>query len=386
MKKLTIAGLAISLLFSSLADAASINLGQAAEYNAFIQRDMKVSSADTQGKIAVGGNFIVKPHAYTSTPQGFSDSLSLQASYTVGDMVHAPSENSLVVGGNIELHTVGGGLQIHNTGIDNGKAVYAGTLINGNKIGSGTATKVATSALPVNFNTAFAHLNNLSNQLAAMTTPATTKNNGVGTPLIFRPAAKNADKVYVFDITQEMLDKYDGLEVEGVESDALVVFNITNKSGYTFERLSGSNTNAQGNAFCNKGDTTCAVLKLETVKINGVSTTGDTSKDRDAVPLAKQVLFNFNGLSNVKLASRVNGTVLAPQAALVAPSAPVWGQVIAQSWIGNAQINLAPLKPVNGTPPAVATPPAWSLLLLALLLLLVLPRQRQITSATPAFA
>jgi choice-of-anchor A domain-containing protein len=385
MKKLTIAGLAISLLFSSLADAASINLGQAAEYNAFIQRDMKVSSADTQGKIAVGGNFIVKPHAYTSTPQGFSDSPTLEASYTVGDMVHAPSVNSLVVGGNIELHQLGG-LQIHNTGIDHGKAVYAGKLINGNQIGSGTAKNVATAALPVDFNAAFAHLNNLSNQLAAMTTPATTTHNGVGTPLVFTPAAKSADKVYVFDISQEMLDKYDGLEVKGVESDALVVFNITNKSGYTFQRLSDSNTNAQGKAFCTKGDKTCAVLKLESVKINGVSTTGDTSKDRNAVPLAKQVLFNFNGLSNVKLASRVNGTVLAPKTALVAPSAPVWGQVIAQSWIGNAQINLAPLKPVNGTPPAVSTPPAWSLLLLALLLLLVLPRQRQTTPPKPVFA
>jgi choice-of-anchor A domain-containing protein len=383
MRKLTIVSLAISLLCSSLAHAANINLGQAAEYNAFIQGDMKVSGADTQGRIAVGGNFIVKPHAYTHTETGFSDSPTLQAGYSVGDMVHSPGP-SLVVRGNIELHKVGGGLQIHNKGIDHGKAVYAGNLINGNKIGSGTATKVAPSALPVDFNTAFAHLNNLSNQLAAMTTPATTSHNGVGTPLVFRPAAKSADKVYVFEITQEMLDRYDGINVEGVESDALVVFNITNKSGYTFQRLSGSNTDAQGKAFCKKGDTTCAVIKLESVKINGVSTTGDTSKDRHASPLAKQVLFNFNGLSNVKLASRVNGTVLAPQAALVAPSAPIWGQVIAKSWIGNAQINLAPLTPVNGTPPAVSTPPAWSLLLLALLLLLVLPRQRQTTR--PAFA
>lgn len=377
MKKLTIAGLAISLLFSSLAHAASINLGQAAEYNAFIQRDMKVSGADTQGRIAVGGNFIVTPHAYSDDKNN--------AGYSVGDMVHSPSTPSLVLGGNIEISNLADArLQIHNKGIDHGSAVYAGNLINGNKISSGSATKVATSALPVDFNAAFAHLNNLSNQLAAMTAAATTTTPGAFDTLTFRPAAKNADKVYVFELTQEMLFNSSGINIEGVESDALIVFNVTNKSG--FAKDAWVNKDASGKAFCNKGDTTCAVLVLESVKINGVSTTGDTSKDRDAVPLAKQVLFNFNGLSNVKLASRVNGTVLAPKTALVAPSAPVWGQVIAQSWIGNAQINLAPLKPVNGTPPAVATPPAWSLLLLALLLLWVLPRQRQTTPPKPAFA
>jgi choice-of-anchor A domain-containing protein len=377
MKKLTIVSLAISLLCSSLAHAASINLGQAAEYNAFIQGDMKVSSSDTQGRIAVGGNFIVKPHAYSND---FNN-----AGYSVGDMVHTPGAASLVVGGNIEISSLtNASLQVHNKGIDHGKAVYAGNLINGTKITSGTATKVATSALPVDFNTAFAHLNNLSNQLATMTASATTTTPGPFSTLTFQPAVKSADKVYVFELTQEMLHNSSGINVEGVESDATIIFNITNKTGYIKDVW--ANKDASGKAFCTKGDTTCAVLVLESVKINGVSTTGDTTKDRDAVPLAKQVLFNFNGLSNVKLASRVNGTVLAPQTALVAPSAPVWGQVIAKSWIGNAQINLAPLKPVNGTPPAVSTPPAWSLLLLALLLLLVLPRQRQTAPPKPVFA
>jgi choice-of-anchor A domain-containing protein len=371
MKKITFISLAFSLLCSSVTNAASINLGQAAEYNAFIKGNMQVSSADTQGKIAVGGNFIVKPHAYSND--------QINAGYSVGDMVHTPGIPSLVVGGNIELNSTGGGLQIHNKGIDNGKAVYAGQLINPNKIGSGTATKVTTSALPVDFPTAFAHLNKLSDQLSAMASSAKNATPGPNTTLTFKPAVKSSDKVYVFEITQEMLDKSYGINVEGVDSDALVIFNVTNKTGYAM-------TNEANDKFCIKGDTKCAVLKLETVKFNGVSTAGDTSKDRNAAPLAKQVLFNFNDITKIKLASNVFGTILAPEAAIRSTTAPIWGQVIANSWVGNAQINLGPLTPINGKPPAVSTPPAWSLLLLALLLLLVLPRQRQTTPPKPAFA
>ena len=87
--------------------------------------------------------------------------------------------------------------------------------------------------------------------------------------------------------------------------------------------------NYSNGGFCKSGDTGCAVLKLETVKFNGENTAGDTSKDRNASPLAKQVLFNFNDLSKVKLASNVFGTVLAPQAAIHSTDAPIWGQLIA---------------------------------------------------------
>ena len=105
------------------------------------------------------------------------------------------------------------------------------------------------------------------------------------------------------------------------------------------------------------------------MKFNGVNTAGDTSKDRNASPLAKQVLFNFNDLSNVKLASNVFGTVLAPKAAIQSTDAPIWGQVIASAWVGNAQINVGPLTPRNDGTPSVSSPPAIGLVLLALLAL-----------------
>lgn len=374
MKKLPLLSVILGLVFSQTAFAAQINLGQAADYNAFVQNNFQVSSSDTQGRIAVGGNFIVKPHQYSHD--------KTNAGYSVGDMVHAPGTPSLVVGGNIELHAQGGGLQIHNTGIDHGTAVYGGNLINGHKIGSGTASKVNKSELPVDFDAAFKHLNSLSDQLAAMTASANTTTPGDYASLTFRPAAPSADKVYVFELTQEMLDSSYGINVEGVEADALVIFNVTNKTGYAMKNYSNA-------GFCKSGDTNCAVLKLETVKFNGVNTAGDTSKDRNASPLAKQVLFNFNQLSNIKLASNVFGTVLAPKAAIHSTDAPIWGQVIANSWVGNAQINVGPLTPRNDGTPDVSTPPAIGLVLLALAALLWF-RRRQIFPATalqqPQFA
>lgn len=374
MKKSPFLSVILGMIFSQSAFAAQIDLGQAADYNAFVQNNFQVSSSDTQGRIAVGGNFIVKPHQYSHD--------KTNAGYSVGDMVHAPGTPSLVVGGNIELHAQGGGLQIHNTGIDHGTAVYGGNLINGHKIGSGSASKVAKSELPVDFDTAFKHLNSLSDQLAAMTASATTTTPGAYASLTFRPAVPSADKVYVFELTQEMLDSSYGINVEGVEADALVIFNVTNKTGYAMKNYSNA-------GFCKSGDTSCAVLKLETVKFNGVNTAGDTSKDRNASPLAKQVLFNFNELSNVKLASNVFGTVLAPKAAIQSTDAPIWGQVIANSWVGNAQINVGPLTPRNDGTPDVSTPPAIGLVLLALAALLWF-RRRQISPATvlqqPQFA
>jgi choice-of-anchor A domain-containing protein len=374
MKKLSLLSVVLGLVFSQTVFAAQINLGQAAEYNAFIKNNFQASAQDTQGRIAVGGNFIIKPHQYSSNKDS--------AAYTIGDMVHAPGTPSLVVGGNIELHAQGGGLQIHNTGIDHGSAVYGGELINGHKIGSGTASKVKKSELPVDFDAAFKHLNSLSDQLAAMTASATTTTPGAFSSLTFRPAVPSANKVYVFELTQEMLGNSYGINVEGVEADALVVFNVTNKTGYAMNNYSN-------NGFCKSGDTSCAVLKLETVKFNGVNTAGDTSKDRNASPLAKQVLFNFNQLSNIKLASNVFGTVLAPKAAIHSTDAPVWGQVIANSWVGNAQINVGPLTPRNDGTPDVSTPPAIGLVLLALATLLWF-RRRQVFPATaiqqPQFA
>lgn len=368
MKKLPLVSTLLSLLLSPLAFAAQINLGQAAEYNAFVQNNFQASSADTQGRIAVGGNFIVKPHQYSNDKSN--------AGYSIGDMVHAPGTPSLVVGGNIELNAQGGGLQIHNTGIDQGTAVYGGTLINGHKIGSGTASKVSQSELPVDFDAAFKHLNALSDQLAAMTASATTTTPGEYASLTFRPAVPSVDKVYVFELTQEMLDSSYGINIEGVEADALVVFNVTNTTGYAMKNYSNA-------GFCKTGDTSCAVMKLETVKFNGVNTAGDTSKDRNASPLAKQVLFNFNNLSNVKLASNVFGTVLAPKAAIHSTDAPIWGQVIANSWVGNAQINLGPLTPRGDGTPDVSSPPAIGLLLIAVAGLLWF-RRRQFSPASTA--
>ncbi|MBN1301900.1 MAG: DUF11 domain-containing protein [Melioribacteraceae bacterium] len=126
----------------SLGTCAQIDLGPAEGYNVFVFEDLSQPSADTQGKMAVGGN------AYLSA-------------YSVGDKLPAS-------GGTVDVLIVDGDLLFVSGDIWGGNVVY------------GNSTNLPTSTVsirdgsvikgnPINFTAAYTYLSNLSNTLSSYT-------------------------------------------------------------------------------------------------------------------------------------------------------------------------------------------------------------------------
>ena len=91
--------------------------------------------------------------------------------------------------------------------------------------------------------------------------------------------------------------------------------------------------------------------------------------------IANHVLFNFNGINDLRISSSVYGSILAPKAAVSTEWGVIWGQVMAKSWSGNQQVNWSPLEIPPGGNTSVSAPHPTALLLLLPVLILVPPPQ-----------
>jgi len=358
--------LVITLFLSSFlatpASAVAIDLGQANKYNAFLKNDFTTQSADTQGRIAVGGDFNV---------DGNHDIGFRIDDYGMGN---GPS---LVVGGNVNKS---GGASWNIYGNDpaaSGDLVYAGQVINNGQVitsrvdGQVEANliKAHKNNLPVDFDSAFSHLNKLSTDLMA----ATVHGIGIkddqrnGSPLVFTPTTTPGDNVYVFNVSQEEINANSSIFVEGVNSDATIVFNITNENN-----VAGKNN--EKNYQCIDGQLNCAQLSQVAVSINGELVSDHLNKDNLGNRLGNQVLFNFGNATNVNIAASVYGSILAPNADIKGVSGHVYGQIIGKSWESDMQINYNPFSAVGSTPPGptpVPTPATIWIFALAFALLYV---------------
>lgn len=332
MKVAVLLSLLASTLFSVSSYAGSISLGQAANYNMFVKENFSASSSDTEGAAAIGGNLIV------------------DGGYDFG-YVNNSAPATVTVGGNV-VKNGWGHLNVYD-GAGNtrlGDLVYGGsyTVSNGG-VGAAATTQGASD---VDFNSAFAHLNALSDQLAAKTTPdvATNRNTQDGI-LVFTPATATADNVYVFNIMQDDLNSFHTIRVDNsnISKDALVVFNLTNPTGSQAKNWTSQNK-------CAVGQTDC--LSMTQVRYE----VGDLNSNNPAI--ANHVLFNFNGINDLRIESSVYGSILAPKAAISTTWGVIWGQVMAKSWSGNQQVNWAPLNVPPGGNSSVSAPSPVALLLL----------------------
>jgi len=354
----------ISACLATQASAIAIDLGDASQYSVFTKNDFKVTSSDTEGRIAVGGDFIVA------------------GQYDVGAEISNMGLDTgprLVVGGNI-VKTTNASFNVHGDGLTaagthSGELVYAGkALNNGTEITSAisgnfeaTLTKVSQANLPVNFDDAFAHLNKLSTDLMATTVHGETVKKDW--PLVFKPTTTPSDNVYVFNVTQEQINSTSGWSVEGVSDDATIIFNLSNENN-----IAGKNNNSGGE--CVDGQVGCIQLSQVNLSINGVLAS-DHFKGKGAWlnnTMTNNVLFNFGDATQVNLATDMYGSVLAPNADIKANPSVIWGQVIGKSWEGNMQVNYNPFPPSGTTPPGptpVPTPATLWIFALALALLYV---------------
>lgn len=332
MKLALVLGLVAASLFSVASQAGSISLGQAANYNVFVKENFSASSSDTEGAAAIGGN------------------LQVNGGYDFG-YVNSSAAATVVVGGNV-VKTGSGHLNVYD-GAGNtrlGDLVYGGSYnVTGGGVGAASTTKTPGS---VDFNNAFTQLNALSDQLAAKTTPAVGINrNTQDGVLVFTPAKVTADNVYVFNITQDDLNTFHTIRVDNsnISKDALVVFNVSNPNGTPAK-------NWTPQAKCAAGKTDC--LSLTQVRYE----VGDLNSNSAAI--ANHVLFNFNGINDLRISSSVYGSILAPKAAISTEWGVIWGQVMAKSWSGNQQVNWAPLDIPPGGNNSVNAPSPAALLLL----------------------
>jgi len=362
----------VSAIFTTQASAVAIDLGDASQYSVFTKNDFKVTSSDTEARIAVGGDFIVA------------------GQYDVGAEMNYMGLGGgprLVVGGNI-VKTTSASFNVHGDGLTpagtySGEIVYAGKVLNnGIEITSavsgnveGTLTKVSKANLPVDFDNAFAHLNKLSTDLMAATVHGETVKKDW--PLVFKPTTTPSDNVYVFNVTQEQINSTTGWSVEGVSDDATIVFNISNENN-----IAGKNNNSGGE--CVDGQVGCIQLSGVQLSINGVAASsnflgkghgpGNSKGAWLNNTMTNNVLFNFGDATQVNLATDMYGSVLAPNADIKANPSVIWGQVIGKSWEGNMQVNYNPFTSVgvNPTDPTpVPTPATIWLFVLAFALLYV---------------
>lgn len=327
-------------LATGFAHAGSISLGEAAKYNVFVKENFTESSSDTEGAVAIGGNLIIN------------------GQYDFGWVTANGNAATVTVKGNVEK-SGNSWMNIYDghTGLKGNLStlVYGGTLNVAKGGGISGSTQKAT--INIDFNSAFQHLENLSQSLAAMT--SAVGNATSSSTLTFTPAVANASNVYVFNITQADLNQFSEIRVDNknISKDALIVFNVSNPTGIAA-------TNTTKNGVCTTGNKSCVSM----TEMNYVVGEQSSHDPKTNAALSSHVLFNFKGMNDVRIDSSIYGSILAPSAVVTAKTGVVWGQVMAKAWNGTqAQVNWSPLEipPANAS---VSAPPVWLLMLLPLLI------------------
>lgn len=271
---------ALSVTTFSYADTL---LGVAADYNVFVFGDMNVGS-DTQGRVAVGGNF--------STTSG----------YSIG-LLSSPAQYSLVAGGNVNFGPgsifnggiySGGNVALHNYAVY-GDVVAKGAVTDTHPIsGTITGTVNANSSLsgPVDFTAAEIYLKGVSYDLSHGVINGTTTVSPWHAITLSGGNAVNLFSLSGTDLGDAVSLKFD------FASDKIGIVNV-----------SGTSCDFSGFGFSGGG-------------------------------LAENILFNFYEATSLTMGSiGVRGSILAPYANITFNSGVVHGSVIAESIRGNGQYN-----------------------------------------------
>lgn len=323
------------VIAASNANAISIDLGAAAGYNLFIKENFTQPGADSQGKIAIGGNANIGQYdvGVNYEPGTWRDGIQFWKE---------PGKYSdvLVVGGNLTTTS-------YAWGNIKGNLILGGELTAGSSKNSvlGTTTK----GTPIDFNSAFNYLTDLSKSLA-------TQGNTGGLDFKYNNwlllDGSAASDVYVTNITGQMLASATNLTAPGLDKNDTLIINVSGKN-ITFDSLD--------------------YIKREHYGALDLS--------------ASHILYNFYEAENITFSGGLKGNILAPNANFNFLQGDLSGQVIAKSWTGGwgAQANLwdgffvPHIEPLPPTKPPVVTvpePSAWLLLIAGLFALVLIRRTR----------
>ncbi|WP_143871039.1 choice-of-anchor A family protein [Catenovulum sediminis] len=354
--------LPIVALFTSFnLSAWEIDLGSAAEYNIFVQNDFThTGTSDSQGKIAVGGNASVDQYDVginynpnTNLPgvqfwereSGYSDVLVVQGNLSVNRADNI--KGNLVLGGEL---------------IKNGTTVNApNSLVPGNDPVLGEVFNFTDR--PLDFDSAFSYLTQLSSDLAQLTNTGEIVAKGnqwwqSTQEFIFTPnnTLMNEQGVLVMDFDGANLQEVTSFTATGLDANMPIIINISG-TDISFDSIDYFGDLAQEYA-------------------------GDLSYVGGKKKMPNNILFNFYEAEHLAMTSGgFYGNILAPTADFEFLSGDLSGQVIAKSWTSNsgAQANLW-----NGLYPSaegeranveIAEPTSIALFLLAILAMLSFQRR-----------
>ena len=330
---------ALALFAAAQVGAVSIDFGPATGYNIFVKENFNQPGADSQGKIAVGGNAFIGQYdvAVNYEPNTRRDGLQFWTD---------PGQYSdvLVVGGNLTTAQWAWGN-------------VKGNLILGGELTAGSSHNAilgsTTKGTPIDFNRAFDQFSQLSQTLAQQENTGGLEfkyNNW----LILDGASEN--DVYVTTITGQTLANATDLSAASLDANDTLVINVSGKH-VQFDSLNYGRRES--------------FAALETP--------------------ASNILYNFFEAETVTFSGGIKGNILAPNADFTFLQGDLSGQVIAKSWTGGwgAQANLwdgfftpvdlaPPMLPPSTTPPVVGVlEPSTLPLLLGGLLALALIRRRR---------
>ncbi|WP_435015570.1 choice-of-anchor A family protein [Tundrisphaera sp. TA3] len=293
--------LAAMITASPTSQAGIVNLGTANGYNVFVLGDNTQSNTRSEGKVAVGGN--------ANFGGNYSVASALSASGTnlvVGknySNTYGSVNGSVVVGGTATINgpTINGNLnangdvKLSGYGTISGALGYGGSLSNPNTVIGGTVAH-GTTSLPVAFDAEKTYLTSLSSELSK--TIGNTYGNGV---------------TY----------QYGGLTLTGTASDVNVF------------TIKGSDLASTNNMKINATAGSTVVINVDGAS-DQIQNFGFTLTGVDR----QRVLFNFHQATSLTLSGvGIQGSILAPNAAISFNNSTIDGTIVGRSISGNGAAN-----------------------------------------------
>ena len=258
--------------------AGLINLGTANDYNVFIHQNFSATSSDVEGRMAVGGDINIS-HYSVNIKNG---------SQLYTDTSDSPA---LVAGGDLNFKSgqIAGDVHVGGTYTP----TSSGNVVNG-------SANIGAPAL-IDFDAEFNNLINLSTSLSLLS-PNAVAEDQFSTQYLTGAGANNLENdMHIFSLdSSDML--FSDYLLSNVDKGDTVLFNVSGTD------ISTSWGNFGGSDFS---------LDI----------------------MSENIIFNFYEAEALHLNASLYGSILAPKADITAPTGVIWGQVIANSWDGNMQIN-----------------------------------------------